>query len=57
MTISQISKILEKHGINYTITGNRIIADDEYTLNGILHIDTLDMTDIDPEQLYDWLGY
>ena len=57
MTISQISKILEKHCINYTITGNRIIADDEYTINGILHIDTLDITGIESEELYEWLGY
>ena len=57
MTISQIARILTKHGINYTITGNKIIADDEYTINGILHTDTLDMTDIDSEKLYEWLGY
>lgn len=57
MTISQIARILTKHGINYTITGNKIMVEDEYTINGILYTDTLDMTDISPEQLYDWLGY
>ena len=57
MTISQIARILTKHGINYTITGNKIIADDEYTINGILHTDTIDITDINKEQLYEWLGY
>ena len=57
MTISQIARILTKHGINYTIVGNKIMVDDEYTINGILYTDTLDMTDISPEQLYDWLGY
>ena len=57
MTISQIARILEKHSINYSIIGNKIIADDEYTINGILHTDTLDMTDISKEQLYNWLGY
>ena len=57
MTISQIARILTKHGINYTIVGNKIMADDEYTINGILYTDTLDMTDISTEQLYDWLGY
>lgn len=57
MTISQIARILTKHGINYTIVGNKIMVDDEYTINGILHTDTLDMTYISPEQLYDWLGY
>lgn len=57
MTISQIARILTKHGINYTIVGNKIMVEDEYTINGILHTDTLDMTYISPEQLYDWLGY
>lgn len=57
MTISQIARILTKHGINYTITGNKIMADDEYTINGILHTDMIDLTNISPEQLHDWLGY
>ena len=57
MTISQIARILSKHGIGYTITENKIIADDEYTINGILHTDIIDMTDIDSEELYSWLGY
>lgn len=57
MTISQIARILTKHGINYTITENKIMADDEYTINGILHTDMIDLTNIGPEQLCDWLGY
>ena len=57
MTIKHIAKILSKHGINFTITGNRIMVEDDYTINGILHTDILDMTGISPEQLYDWLGY
>ena len=57
MTISQIERILAKHGIGYTITGNKIMADDEYTINGILHTDTIDLTDISKEHLYEWLGY
>lgn len=57
MTTSQIARILTKHGIDYTITENKIIAVDEYTINGILHSDTIDITDISKEQLYEWLGY
>ena len=57
MTISQIERILAKHGIGYTITGNKIMADDEYTINGILHTDTIDLTGISKEHLYEWLGY
>ena len=57
MTITQLTRILEKHGIAYEIIGNKVMAEDSYTINGVLHTDTLDMTDISPEQLYDWLGY
>lgn len=57
MTISQIARILTKHGINYSIVGSKIIAEDVYTINSVLHIDTIDLTDIDRDNLYDWLGY
>ncbi len=57
MTITKLTSILAKHGINFEVIGNKVIAEDSYTINGVLHTDTLDMTDISPEQLYDWLGY
>lgn len=57
MTITQLTRILAKHGINFTIINNKVIAEDSYTINGVLHTDTLDITAISPEQLYDWLGY
>jgi len=57
MTITKLTSILEKHGIKFEVIDNKVIAEDEYTINGVLHTDTLDMTDISPEQLYDWLGY
>ena len=57
MTIKQLARILEQHGINYTIINNKVLAEDCYSINGVLHRDILDMTDISPEQLYDWLGY
>jgi len=57
MTIEKLTSILEKHGIKFEVIDNKVMAEDEYTINGVLHTDTLDMTDISPEQLYDWLGY
>ena len=57
MTITQLTRILDNHGIAYEIIGNKVMAEDCYTINGILHTDILDMTYISPEQLYDWLGY
>ena len=57
MTIEKLTRILEKHGIKYEVISNKVMVEDEYTINGVLHTDTLDMTDISPEQLYDWLGY
>ena len=57
MTIAELTRILDKHGIAYEIIGNKVMVEDSYTINGVLHTDTLDMTYISPEQLYDWLGY
>lgn len=57
MTINKLTRILAKHYINFEVVGSKVIAEDEYTINGVLHTDTIDMTDISPVQLYDWLGY
>ena len=57
MTLTEIARVLEKHGIAYEIINGKIIAEDSYTLNGVLHTDTLDLTGVSPKQLYDWLGY
>jgi hypothetical protein len=57
MTITELTKILTKHGINYQIINGKVIADDNYTMGGIAFTDTLDLTYISKEQLYDWLGY
>lgn len=57
MTIEKLTSILEKHGIKFEVIDNKVMVEDEYSINGVLHTDTLDMTDISPEQLYDWLGY
>ena len=57
MTLKQIARILEAHYINYTIENNRIIATDSYTLNGAYYEDKVDLTNINEQKLFDWLGY
>lgn len=57
MPINKLTSILERHGIKYEVIDNRVMAEEEYTINGVLHSETIDMTDISPVQLYDWLGY
>ena len=57
MTIEKLARILAKHSINFTIVDTKVIAEDQYTINGVLHTDTIVLTDISPKQLYAWLGY
>lgn len=57
MTVKELTRILDAHGITYEVVNGLVLVDDEYTINGVLHVETLDMTDISKEQLWDWLGY
>lgn len=57
MTINELTHVLDKHGITYWVIRNKVYAKDEYSINGVLYSDTLDLTYISVEQLYDWLGY
>ena len=57
MTNTQLTKVLEQHGIAFEVLENKVMVQDEYSIDGTLHSDTVDMTGISPEQLYDWLGY
>ena len=57
MTIKKLTAILENHSINYEIINGRVIAEECYTLNGLLYTDKIDLTDISLKQLYEWLGY
>lgn len=57
MTTKQIARILDLHYINYTIECGRIIATDSYTLNGAYYEDRVDLTNINEQALFDWLGY
>ena len=57
MYISELTRILDAHGIKYEVIGNTVLAEDNYTINGVPYTDILDMTYISKEQLWDWLGY
>ena len=57
MTIKQLTRVLEQHGIAFQVIANKVIVEDEYTINGVLHSDTVDLTNISNKELYDWLGY
>ena len=57
MTIKQLTKVLEQHGITFEIISNKVMVQYEYSINGVLHSDTVDLTDISFESLKDWLGY
>ena len=57
MTIKQLTKVLEQHGIALQVIANRVMVQDEYSINGVLHTDTVDLTDISIDNLKDWLGY
>lgn len=57
MTIQELTNILNAHGITYEIADGKVIADDDYTLNGMNYTDKIDLTEISKEQLIDWLGY
>ena len=52
-----LTTILDAHSITYEIIDGRVIADDNYTLNGIGYTDKIDLTEYNMEQLKDWLGY
>ena len=57
MTIQYLTKLLDAHGINYDIIDNKVIADNSYAIDGILHADTIDLTNYSKEQILAWLGY
>lgn len=57
MTIKMLTAILDAHSITYEVTDGRVIADDNYTLDGIGYTEKIDLTDFSMNQLKDWLGY
>ena len=57
MSINAIKNILTLHGINYSEENNRIIAEENYTFEGNLYTDLVDVTDWSRKKLIVWLGY
>lgn len=56
MTIAKIAKILDLHSVPYKIICDRIIAD-SMIADKELFEETIDLTDYNKRELYDWLGY
>lgn len=57
MSISAIKNILTLHGINYSEENNRILAEENYTFEGSLYTDLVDVTDWSRKEILIWLGY
>lgn len=57
MSNKTLSTILTIHGIAHEVINNKMMVENEYTIDGVLHTDTIDMTGISIDDLYDWLGY
>ena len=55
--IETIKIILKRHGIRFEIIDGKLIADDEYSLDGLYYSEKLDLTDYSIESLKVWLGY
>lgn len=52
-----ITRILNAHSIESETVGDRIVAVEKYTQDGIPGEDRIDLTDWSFDRLYDWLGY
>lgn len=52
-----ITRILNAHYIEHETIDDRIIAVEQYTIDGIPGEDRIDMTDWSFDRLYAWLGY
>jgi hypothetical protein len=50
-------KALSSHGINYNVDGDRLLAEEAYTLNGNVGTSWVDVTSWTLSQLATWLGY
>lgn len=57
MTITQLTRVLEQHGISHEVVNGKVLAEDSYSIDGEAYSEIIDLTDISTEQLYDWLGY
>lgn len=52
-----ITRILNAHYIEHETAGDRVIAVEQYTVDGIPGEERIDVTDWSFDRLYAWLGY
>ena len=57
MSNKLLSTILSIHHIEHKVINNRMMVENEYTLDGVFYTETIDLTGISIDDLYDWLGY
>ena len=55
--LETIKIILKRHGIRFEIIDGKLIADDEYSLDGLHYSEKKDLTDYSIRNLKAWLGY
>lgn len=55
--LTVIKMILKRHGINFEMINDRLIADDEYSIDGKLYIEKADLTNYSVQSIKTWLGY
>ena len=56
LPIITIAKILDNHYVPYKVIDTRIIADTMSTDKALFE-ETIDLTDYNKQDLYNWLGY
>lgn len=57
MSLPFITRVLNAHNIENEIVGDRVVAIEIYTKDGIPGEDRVDLTDWSFDRLYTWLGY
>jgi hypothetical protein len=55
--LETIKIILKRHGIRFEIVEGRLIADNEYNLDGRYYSEKIDLTDHSIKNIKIWLGY
>jgi hypothetical protein len=55
--LETIKQLLNRHGIKFEIIKGKLIADDEYSLNGLYCCEKRDLTHYSINDVKLWLGY
>lgn len=54
--MSRLTRILNDFGIEFLIEKNRLIAIEEYMIDGEFFHSRIDITDWSTQEIFDWLG-